>query len=1273
MNNSIFEVDATDIKALNDEELTELVARLCKADVTRADQSTTCVKHGGNINTPDEGFDVVVEWNTNPPSFSHLPRKITGIQIKTTNMTPSLIKSEMAKNIGEGKSINQLIGKSGAYIIVSSRRLCNPTDSIKCVNTMRQAVSGVPENEKLQLIFYGTEAIVDWVNEYPSIVSWAKKTIGKFMSGWQPYGDWSNSESLKEYILDDKLRLFKNPLEQGITVGEGIRIIREQLSIPGSSVRLVGLSGVGKTRLIQALFESSVGEEPLPEHLALYTDYNDKPIPDPINIVQTLKPNCQRIVLIIDNCSQEIHNSLTKLIKDSQVSLITAEYDVQDDLPQSTQVFLLEPASEEPLRKILAKRHPEINSSVLERIVDLSEGNSRVALALVEHSKSIGDFGTLRDEEIFNRLFWQRKDKSGDLFETAQACSLVYSFNSCDPGSAKSEIPLLALLRGQTPEVFFKNIFEIKNRKLLQSRGDMSALLPQAVANRIASECLGSFTKSTLESVFLAPGASRLLKSFCHRLSFLHEDNTARNIAKAWLSPSGLFGVKGLVIDDLQRTTVSYLFPLDFAVSLRYLERLVDLTEEFIVDNQFSRNINWIAESLLNLAYFEENFETALSLIEKLLVTDKTSVVLEEIIIKQINSLFWPRFSKTSASPLLRQTHISMLIKSSNEKLIDIGVNYLDSTFQTQDLYFFFPSNFGARPITLGYELMSYKEYKSWFVDSLQIFLSSFNDRPDLRATLLSVIEKNFRNLWRLGFLCDELSQIVHNTIVVQQWSKIWVEIKKTLFYDGKKLGERLVENLVELEESTRPKSLLEEARIFLNKSELGLFYTTNNGEMETSTSWRIEYENKIKELGEKVSEDLQVLEQIGPDLFTYENYWIPTFIESLTLNSKDPAQLWQILRNNYKRASNVRNFSILVSFFKTLQTTDPYIAELIHNEVSEDPEIKHIYPSIFIYKPNITSEIDIVSEMINGGSYPPHLFWGFGQLSIGDQISEQDFCRLLTNLAGTKEGYRIAIMTLEGKFEDFKKAGLELPAVLVQLGQKFLIVANDPEFFNRRDPMRDLYLSKIFASIPKSSFQEGDIRLFIDKLYPEGFEERVFYDDHPELNKLVGSEYPIILLNTLFSRIGDIDPIRNIYLYNNPDDIGQIIQCVDSDVIIKWMDEDLVNRAQFLSRYLSLVHEDKDTSSFYWTDFGRLFLNRTFDTPTVLDNIGFRLEPTGVVSSYAYEFRRRLTLLDDNFLASDARLIAWKDSLRSRWLDQIRLSEKREAEYDERLQTFEP
>ena len=235
---------------------------------------------------------------------------------------------------------------------------------------MREAVADEPNHQQLHLDFLDRGRIATWVRTHPSLILWVRNKIGRPLQGWQPYDNWANSPSglQEEYIVDEELRLYDGTnSEQGKSVGDGLQELRFRLSQNGVSVRLTGLSGVGKTRLVQALFDERVGEHALNPSLAYYTDISDSPLPDPPSFASQLLATKAKAVLIIDNCSLELHRNLTKSCAGSMVSLLTVEYDIRDDLPEETDVFRLEPSSDDVIEKLVQERYPFIAKLTHER------------------------------------------------------------------------------------------------------------------------------------------------------------------------------------------------------------------------------------------------------------------------------------------------------------------------------------------------------------------------------------------------------------------------------------------------------------------------------------------------------------------------------------------------------------------------------------------------------------------------------------------------------------------------------------------------------------------------------------------------------------------------------------------------------------------------------------------------------------------------------------------------------------------------------------------
>ncbi len=203
------------------------------------------------------------------------------------------------------------------------------------------------------------------------------------------------------------------------------------LSCPASSVRLAGLSGTGKTRLLQALFDPRIGVNPLPSSQVCYTDMGDSPNPAPVAFAEQLYALGKPAILAVDNCPPELHKNLTAVCtkSGSLVSLITVEYDIRENQPEETDVFRLESASVALVEKIIQNRFKHIGQIDAHTIADFSGGNARIAIALANTVDKGETLAALNDEELFNRLFHQRHDANDTLLKSAEVCALVYSFD----------------------------------------------------------------------------------------------------------------------------------------------------------------------------------------------------------------------------------------------------------------------------------------------------------------------------------------------------------------------------------------------------------------------------------------------------------------------------------------------------------------------------------------------------------------------------------------------------------------------------------------------------------------------------------------------------------------------------------------------------------------------------------------------------------------------------------------------------------------------------
>ncbi|MFC2994801.1 hypothetical protein ACFODO_05820 [Acinetobacter sichuanensis] len=438
------------------------------------------------------------------------------------------------------------------------------------------------------------------------------------LEGWQRYDDWSNTkaELESEYLVDDDIKVIipKDTSNTEHNVVDGINAIREKLSNSGNSVRLVGLSGVGKTRLAQALFDERIGTNSLDVRSAWYCDIGDSPNPLPEHFVEELVQNKRHDILIVDNCGQNTHDKLTRKIKDTEISLLTIEYDVKDDLPERTNVYKLQPNSTDIIKKVIERHFSNINDLNARKIAEFSGGNYRLALAIASNIERTDNLALLTSSELFERLFWQRGQRNDDLYRVAQNFALVYSFNIEDSGEENSELDYISNFARIDNYDAIERIEELKNKDIVQQRGKWRAILPHVLANHLAKECISKRLVNHLDN-FIRNMPSRLQTSCIKRLSYLHDIPKVQELVRLWFSPNGWLGEKLLNDEYDAQDLVKFRLLAHIAEEqlLQLMEQKNNANPNFLTRD----NLHFVELSRLiqSLAYEPQNFRKAFELL----------------------------------------------------------------------------------------------------------------------------------------------------------------------------------------------------------------------------------------------------------------------------------------------------------------------------------------------------------------------------------------------------------------------------------------------------------------------------------------------------------------------------------------------------------------------------------------------------------------------------------------------------------------------------------
>lgn len=638
----INEITKNDIKSLTDETLRNLIEMLAKVEAKKSGISTSCVHFGGNIKAKDGGVDGRVSSSELAANEGFIPRGETVFQIKAESMSAEKIKTEISgsklKNGKETRTqlFRELAEQQGAYIIVSSKDDTSDTMLSERREAIEDSISElIPKKSitKIKVDFYCIRKILNWIQCHWNVELWLLKELRKETGGWSGFQNWSQSSNPETYHLTEESRVElkdaqKNP--EKLNDYEAIKKIRELLLKPCSSLRLVGLSGVGKTRFTEALFQKlNEDDQPLDSQRVIYGDYGNSEThsslkPLPIEMVEKLKSESEPCILILDNCSHTAHADITKQIRNGlhKLSFLSIEYDIrEDDIPENTFIINLKPPSKNVLRDFLKDRFPNLQEAVIDKIYTLTEGNFRLAQSISINHHPIDSILELRDEEIFRRLFWQRGVEDERLYEAAKAMSLVYSF-STKIENKKSEFEILSSIYSNfNKDDLYKYSSRLKKRSLIQERGSWRAILPHIIANWLAKKALEELPLRKIEEIFLnTENPARLKLSFARRLSLLGTNKEVEAISERWFEKYNPFN-HHLESDPLktdERDICDYLTQINPALALSKISEYINSH-----DINSIKQKRHLADLLFRLAYDKDLFIDSVNLLIELSLTEK--------------------------------------------------------------------------------------------------------------------------------------------------------------------------------------------------------------------------------------------------------------------------------------------------------------------------------------------------------------------------------------------------------------------------------------------------------------------------------------------------------------------------------------------------------------------------------------------------------------------------------------------------------------------------
>ncbi len=1260
----MFDITPEDISQLNDIDLRELVGRLCEAELLLRGLSPAAVTWGGNQAAPDGGLDVRVAL---PPDMSidgFIPRCSTGFQVKVPDMPRNAIISEMRPAGAIRPVIQELAHETGAYVIVSSK---GSTSDVALRNrrlALRDALDGVADADDLHTDFYDRTRLATWVRLYPGLITWVKERVGRALVGWRPYGPWSGSADGvgEEYMLDDKLRLHLGGQHDTKSVADAIDEFRDELAQPRRIVRLIGLSGVGKTRLVQALFDARIGLRALPTSLAVYTNLSDNPDPQPCGLASDLIANRTRAVLIVDNCPPDLHHRLAELCRQpsSMVSVLTVEYDVRDDRPEGTHVVALDTSSPELIEKLVRRRYPQLSQVDALTIAEAAGGNSRIAIALAEtvgHSDTIAG---LSNDELFQRLFHQRQDPDGALLIAAQACSLVYSFHGEATGA---ELPHLALLADQPVVEIYRHVSELLRRDLAQQRGVWRAVLPHALANRLAARALDDTPFYLISLHLVETGNERLARSFSRRLSFLHDHRKTAAIVERWLAPNGILG-DVTALNACRHEMFENVAPVLPRTALSALEQAGNSHPDIATKV-------WLRHRLLlrSLAYDPALFERSAEVLARAATQSADQREANEASATFV-SLFTLYLSGTHATIEQRLGVIEPLVRSDETKAVALGLAALDKALKTADFSSSYRFEFGARSRDHGYQPRSRDDVARWYGAVLSLIERLALTEGILKIDLLDRLARSFPGLWTLAVLHDDLERLFSEVAAQSFWREGWVACRRTMRFRRGNQPLEAASRLSALEIKLRPSTLPERVRAMIFGSRINELYLEDSVDVEVDPMRATERLDELaRDLGAAVAADDAVFTELLPDLVR-GGHRAYAFGRGLAVASPDRRATWARLVEGVEQLpTKERRADVFSGFLAELWERNRDLAQSLLDSALNQPALLGFLPILHSTFELDERSVERLKRALNGGQVPIRTYAHLAHVQTTRRLTGGVLRDLLLLIADQPDGFDVALNILQMRLLSDRTAPREPDAELLATGRELLrriVFHNDDqnEDYERSEVVRAcladcdaglvaadvaMRLRRAVETHETSSFANESLLTALLEVQPVSVLDALLAGDEEDLRAVV----------ELFRRLDDGQ--------SNPADV---ISC---ETLIAWCEGDQARRYPLAASIITFSRRPAADAPLVWSEQAKALLVSAAEPRSVVTAFIKRFRPTTWSGSYASLLEANVRLLESLGAHVPSALMRFVSEVKAKLELEVangrQLEARRDRERDERFE----
>ena len=825
------EISAADIERLDSNSLPELLNYLLNLewrehkfpDFKNYVSTKTTVGDGGEDGRVECSDTINSRWITN---------KLILFQSKAMKMGVADYKSEVLvkdkttkKNVLKPR-IKDVLSAGGKYLVFTNHNLSTLALMEDRVKAMRASIKEVEHgdlSETADIEIYDAVKIQDWVNNYLPAQNFVRYKLGQSSPNglmiWKEFSSYFK----ENYITNDILKKFQEE-------------IRVHVTTKNTVLRIIGLSGLGKSRLVLEAFRSD-SASPSTEaesNSVLYCKIGNNS-DEYINYLKTI--NHYSGIVILDDCDLKSHKQIEDEAKRSGCNLrfITIDYDLTTTR-ESEHILLKSEMFTDVVFEMLKKDFgSHFREDEIKQISKHTEGYPQLAVAFAEviSKRSLDNVSGFLEPDFLAKLIFGREPKNEQDYQIIQCFSIfravqlpldsdlvIYNEEHQKKLLKHTEFICTQILKTVSKNDLYRVASKFEKQGLIERRGNMIMVKPKPLALRLAMDWWNDqhFTSEIKEIFENISNEASILEELSERLKELDGVPRIQEIFEQLLGPSSPFGTAEVLNSRWGSRFFRAVIEVNPLAMTETLWRVFgSMSQEELIDIQVGRrDLIW---SLEKLCFRKETFSKAAKVLCNFAVGENEN--LGNNATQQFLQLFHIHLPNTEVDFVERFEIIKWCLQRGYDYK-KLAISALERCLKSRDFHKMGGAEQQGSALPLvDYQPKSQNEiWAYWEKASVELFKIALSDSDnELSAQVQNIIAKNIDTI----LLCtpdfdkfkDTIIQI--NQLRTSRWDELYKSLRWVMKYQKGRYGEKYDKLFKELSDIVAPTDIRERIKSFVS------------------------------------------------------------------------------------------------------------------------------------------------------------------------------------------------------------------------------------------------------------------------------------------------------------------------------------------------------------------------------------------------------------------------------------------------------------------------